>query len=288
MIDDNEVDGDSVIDPLDGGSGDNLAGAAGAAGLEIGDERVSHLGTELSLEVGRAEREDSVDIGIDTSGVEGGDGRGEILDEADLVGRGIGARIVPTNDVGETEAGQGNPADQRDAGGDGRVGDTSDHHETLPRRRVATYGAAVALAILGLIALRFAGSDDDASDRQEVLAFSEDFIKTFTSYDYQTFDETQEAIEAVSSQGFTLRYSSLLGETGFLDALTQNQSTATSEIQVGPLLATYEKNEARAFAIVTQQITGTQFEEPQSTRLRVEVLMIRTSDGWVVVDVETT
>lgn len=288
MIDNHEEDGDAVVDPLDGGSGDDLAGTAGSAGLEVGDEGVPHLVPELGLEVGRAQREDPVDVGVDASGVEGGDGSGEVLDEADLVGRGAESGIVPTDGVGETEAGEGDAPGQRDAGGDGRADDASDHGETLPRRRLATYGAAAVLAVVGLVAFLVAGSDDDTSRRQEALAFSEDFINTFTSYDYQTFDETRAAIEAASSQGFASRYTSLLGGTGFIDALVENQSAATSEIQVGPLLATFEENEARTFAIVNQQITGSQFETPQAARLRVEVLMIRTPDGWVVVDVETT
>lgn len=288
MIDDNEEDGDSVIDPLDGGSGDDFAGAAGTAGLEVGDERLAHLVSELGLEVGRAERQDPVDVGVDPSGVEGGDGSGEVLDEADLVGVGAEPGIVPADGVGDPEAGQSDASRQSDAGGDGRADDTSDHGETLPRRRLATYGAAAVLAVIGLVAFLVAGSDDDASGRQEALAFSEDFINVFTSYDYESFDETREAIEAASSQGFASRYTSLLGGTGFVDALVENESSATSEIQVGPLLATFTENEARTFAIVNQQITGNQFEEPQATRLRVEVLMIRTPDGWVVVDVETT
>ncbi len=288
MIDNDEEDGSSVVDPLEGGSGDDLAGTARAAGLEVRDEGVAHLVPELGLEIGRAERQDPVDVSVDPASVEGGHGSSEVLDEADLVGLSAEPGIVPIDSVGEAEASEGDPTGQRDAGGDGRADDTSDHGETLSRRRLATYGAAAALAVIGLVAFLLAGSSEDTSDREEALAFSEDFINTFTSYDYQTFDETREAIETASSQGFASRYTSLLGGTGFIDALVENQSSATSEIQVGPLLATFEKNEARAFAIVNQQITGNQFDEPQSARLRVEVLMIRTPDGWVVVDVETT
>ena len=48
------------------------------------------------------------------------------------------------------------------------------------------------------------------------------------------------------------------------------------------------EHEARTFAIVEQEVTGTQFDEPQRSRLRVEVVMVETPDGWVVSDVETT
>ena len=133
-----------------------------------------------------------------------------------------------------------------------------------------------------------AAAADDTSEREKVLAFSEEFIEIFTSYDHATFDETEEAVAARSTEAFATRYRSLLGGAGFEQALRENEARATSEITIGPLLATLSDHEARTFAIVDQEVRGRQFDEPQRTRLRVEVVMVETPDGWIVVDVETT
>jgi hypothetical protein len=163
-----------------------------------------------------------------------------------------------------------------------------DHGETLPRGRLATWVAAGVLAVVGIGGFAVAAGDDDTTDREEVLAFSEEFIELFTAYDHETFDETEAAIAERSTEAFASRYRSLLGGAGFVDALQENQASATSEISVGPLVASLAAHEARTFAIVDQEVTSRQFEQPQRTRLRVEVIMVETPDGWVVSDVETT
>lgn len=144
------------------------------------------------------------------------------------------------------------------------------------------------MTLVGIGGFAVAAGDDDTTDREEVLAFSEEFIELFTSYDHETFEETEAAVAQRSTQAFASRYRSLLGGAGFVDALRQNEAKATSEISVGPLVATLAEHEARTFAIVEQEVTGKQFEQPQRARLRVEVILVETPDGWVVTDVETT
>jgi hypothetical protein len=144
------------------------------------------------------------------------------------------------------------------------------------------------LAVVGVVGFAIAAGDDGNSEREEVVAFSEEFIELFTAYDHQTFEETEAAVAQRSTEAFASRYRSLLGGAGFVDALRENEAKATSEISVGPLVATLGEHEARTFAIVDQEVTGKQFDQPQRTRLRVEVIMVETPDGWVVSDVETT
>ena len=163
-----------------------------------------------------------------------------------------------------------------------------DHRETLPLHRLATWIVAGVLTAIGLGGFGVAAAADDTSDREEVLAFSEEFIEIFTSYDHASFAETEDAVAARSTEAFATRYRSLLGGAGFLQALRENEARATSELTTGPLLASLGDHEARTFAIVEQEVRGRQFEDTQRTRLRVEVVMVETPDGWVVVDVETT
>lgn len=288
MVDHDEEDRRPVIDPLQGGAGDDLAGADRTAGLELGDEGVAHGGAELLGEGGRAEGEDAIDVGLDPAGVERGDGVGEPLDEREIVGVGGGDPVATIGGSGDTEASEGDTAGEGGARGDAGVQDTADHDETLPRQRVATWVAAGLLAAVGAGAFAVAATDDDTSDRDEVIAFSEEFIQTFTAYDHATFDDTEAAVARRSTESFASRYRALLGGAGFVEALRENEAKATSQISVGPLIATLAEHEARTFAIVEQEVTGLQLEQPQRTRLRVEVVLVETPDGWKVVDVETT
>jgi len=144
------------------------------------------------------------------------------------------------------------------------------------------------LGAVGLVGFAIDATGDDTSRREEVLSFSEEFIEIFTSYDHGSFEETEAAVTRRSTQAFAGRYRALLGGAGFVQALRENEVRATSEITVGPLVATLADHEARTFAIVEQEVTGAQFEQPQRSRLRVEVMMVETPDGWTVVDVETT
>lgn len=142
--------------------------------------------------------------------------------------------------------------------------------------------------MVGVVGVGVDATGDDTSEREEVLSFSEEFIEIFTSYDHGSFEQTEDAVARRSTQAFASRYRSLLGGAGFVEALRQNEAKATSEITIGPLIAELADHEARTFAIVEQEVTGRQFDQPQRSRLRVEVIMVETPDGWTVVDVETT
>lgn len=288
MVDHDEEDGSPVVDPLQGRPGDDLAAAHRAAGLEVGDEGLPHGGPELLGEGGRAEGQDPLDVGVDPAGVEGGDGVGEPLDQGDLVRVGGGDPVTAVGRSGHAEPSERDPTGQGDASGDAGVQDATDHHETLPRGRLATWVAAGLLSAVGATAFAVAATGDDRSDREEVIAFAEEFIAIFTSYDHADFERTEDAVADRSTEAFAIRYQALLGGAGFVDALRENEASATSEITVGPLVATLGEHEARTFAIVEQEVEGRQFEQPQRSRLRVEVMLVETPDGWTVVDVETT
>lgn len=289
MVDHDEEDGRSVVDPLQGGSGDDLTAADRPAGLEVGDERLAHGGAEFVGKGSGTEGEDALDVGLDPAGVEGGNGTGEALDQSQLVG--IGGRKAVGRSAGgsgDSESGEGDPSDQGDTGSQSGSDETADHDETLPHGRLATWVAAFVLVAVGIGGFVVAAAEDETSDREEVLEFSEEFIELFTAYDHTTFEETEAAVAQHSTLAFASRYRSLLGGSGFVSALRENEAKATSEISVGPLVATLADHEARTFAIVEQEVTGRQFDGPQRTRLRVEVMMVETPDGWIVTDVETT
>ena len=292
MVDDDEVDGGGAFGPLDGGPGDDLADAAGSTGAEVGDEGLAHGGPEVGGEVAGPEVEDAVDVGVDAVGVERGDGSGEVLDEADVVGVGGGTTAVVVEEGDYPDRSDGGADGERDAAGDTGAEERSEvgggHGETVPPRRLAGWVAGATLAIVGVLGFVLAPDDAGASGRDEVLDQASVFIVDFASYDHDRFDETLAAVEEASIDAFASRYTSLLGGSGFVDAMQENQASATAEITRGPLLAQFGDHEARVFAIVEQTVTSAATEGPQSTRLRIEVILVDTPDGWKVVDVETT
>jgi Mce-associated membrane protein len=289
LVDHDEEHGGPVIEPLKRGPGDDLAGADGSARLDVGDEGLAHGGPELVREGGRAQGQDAFDVGLDSSGIEGGHGSSEPLDEAELVGVGDGKPSAAALDrSGNAEPRHGDATDERQTGSEAGAEQTVDHHETLPRSRLATWIVAGVLTLVGAAGIVLARVDDETSDREQVMAFSEDFIELFTEYDYVDFDRTEQAVAERSTHAFASRYRTLLGGAGFIDALRTNEARATSEITAGPLIATLDEHEARTFAIVEQEVTSRQLEQPQRSRLRVEVVLVETPAGWKVVDVETT
>ena len=88
-------------------------------------------------------------------------------------------------------------------------------------------------------------------------------------------------------RGFEQEFDRLLGGSGVQQALTDNQAVATATVAVGPLVADFGEHEARTFAVVEQSVAGAG-AAPTSQRLRVEVLLVETPDGWVVTGAEVT
>lgn len=144
------------------------------------------------------------------------------------------------------------------------------------------------LAAVGVLGVAFAPDDSDAGGRDEVLDQAGAFIIDFASYDHDRFDETLAAVEEASIDAFAGRYTTLLGGSGFVEAMQENRASATAEITRGPLLAQFGDHEARVFAIVEQVVTSAATDGPLSSRLRIEVILVDTPGGWKVVDVETT
>ena len=142
--------------------------------------------------------------------------------------------------------------------------------------------------MVGGIALLVTDADGGSSAREEVTQLAADFIIEFSSYDHERFDETLDAVEEASVAAFSSRYTALLGGSGFVEAMQDNQAVASAEIARGPLLAEFTDDEARVFAIVEQTVSSAALDGPQTSRLRVEVLLVETTKGWKVIDVETT
>jgi hypothetical protein len=123
--------------------------------------------------------------------------------------------------------------------------------------------------------------------RDDLLEVARRVTLSITSYDYQDFDATRAAVLADGLPSFELQYEQLLSGSGLRDALTANEAVATSKITVGPMVASLEEHEARTFSVVEQEVDG-KTSEATTQRLRVEVTLVETPDGWRASNVEVT
>ncbi|HAS12921.1 MAG TPA: hypothetical protein DCS55_20805 [Acidimicrobiaceae bacterium] len=94
-----------------------------------------------------------------------------------------------------------------------------------------------------------------------------------------TFEETEEAIARASIEALANRYRSLLGGVGFREG-TAGEEAGQVRDRRRPAGAALAEHDAGTLAIVEQEVTGSQFDEPQRTRLRLEAILVETPDGW--------
>lgn len=157
-------------------------------------------------------------------------------------------------------------------------------------RTKATWIAAAMLIAGSVLALgidAFTSGPTDVERRREMTEVAEAFTLALTNYDYRDLGSTRDQVLDLSVRGFEQEFDRLLGGSGVQQALTDNQAVATATVAVGPLVADFGDHEARTFAVVDQSVTGAG-AAPTQQRLRVEVLLVETPDGWVVTGAEVT
>jgi hypothetical protein len=171
--------------------------------------------------------------------------------------------------------------------GDGSLGPASP--ATSRRTRATWLAAAVVFAASGFV-LGFDRLTDEPTEverRQDMAEVAESFTLALTNYDYRDLASTREQVLELSVRGFEQEFDRLLGGSGVQQALIDNQAVATATVAVGPLVADFGEHEARTFAVVEQSVAGAG-AAPSQQRLRVEVLLVETPDGWVVTGAEVT
>lgn len=141
--------------------------------------------------------------------------------------------------------------------------------------------------MVSALVLRAVSGPSERDRRDDLLEVGRRVTVAITSYDYQDLDATRAAVLADGLPSFELQYEQLLSGTGLRDALTANEAVATSKIIVGPMVASLEEHEARVFSVVEQEVDG-KASEATPQRLRVEVTLVETPDGWRASNVEVT
>lgn len=171
-------------------------------------------------------------------------------------------------------------ADEDDAG----AGSVELTATAASRRTRATWLAAAVVVAVSGIALgldRLTDEPTEVERRQDMAEVAESFTLALTNYDYRDLASTREQVLDLSVRGFEQEFDRLLGGSGVQQALIDNRAVATAVVAVGPLVADFGDHEARTFAVVEQTVVGAG-AAPSQQRLRVEVLLVETPDGWVV------
>ena len=87
---------------------------------------------------------------------------------------------------------------------------------------------------------------------------------------------------------FRYQYEQILGGSSFQKALRSNQAVATAKVVSGPFVASLTHQDARTFTVLSQRIQGRASPQPETRKVRVESVLVRTPDGWRVDWVEIT
>ncbi len=147
--------------------------------------------------------------------------------------------------------------------------------------------AALAILGVGATVLGAVVGPSERERRDALLEVGARVTVAITSYDYRDLDAAREAVLADALPSFELQYEQLLEASGLGDALRSNEAVAAGEITVGPMVASLEDHEARLFSVVDQDVRGKE-TEATTQRLRVEVTLVETPDGWRASNVEVT
>jgi Mce-associated membrane protein len=144
------------------------------------------------------------------------------------------------------------------------------------------------LAVLGGLLVAFTGDSPAKNRRDDVTQQAERFALALSSYNYRTIDRDLAHVKAMGVGNFRYQYTQVLGGDAFRKALSTNQAVATAKVVKGPYLASLSDDDARTFTVLEQSLRGKGQTQPQTRRVRVESILVRTADGWRVDWVEIT
>jgi hypothetical protein len=145
---------------------------------------------------------------------------------------------------------------------------------------------AVAAVVLGAVLVT---RDNSAQEhRREVTTTAKRFALALSSYDYRHISRDLANVRSMGVGNFRYQYEEVLGGESFRKALTDNEAIATAEVVKGPYLAVLDDDEARTFTVLKQTVRGKGQAVPQTRRVRVESILVRTAKGWRIDWVEIT
>jgi hypothetical protein len=139
---------------------------------------------------------------------------------------------------------------------------------------------AVVVAVLAIVLV---ARGPGAKGRQnDVKDTAQKFALALSTYDYHHLSRDLGKVRGMGVGNFRYQYQDVLGASSFTKALSDNQAIATAKVKSGPFVVALSKNDARTFTVVSQTIKGSSSPQGETRSVRVETILVRTSDGWRV------
>ena len=142
---------------------------------------------------------------------------------------------------------------------------------------VLTLGAAITFGLL------WQKGEAVEADRDEVRDLGIEFVTALTNFSAETIEEDAARIKSFAVGDFKEEAETFFGEEA-IQAIIEAEAVSTGEIE-RLFVQDVEGDQASIFAVVSETIANSALEEPQTDTLRVEVMMIETSSGWKVSEV---
>jgi hypothetical protein len=120
--------------------------------------------------------------------------------------------------------------------------------------------------------------------REEIEDVATNFTMALTDFSAETIDEDVEEIQSFAVGSFADEVDTFFGEEA-VAAIKEAEATSDGEIE-GLYVQSIGDGTASVFALVSETVTNSSLDEPQTDTLRLEIDLIETTNGWKVESVE--
>lgn len=138
-----------------------------------------------------------------------------------------------------------------------------------------------ALVVVDLFLVRSTRhEEDELSAQQTALARAEKLVPILLSYDYRTLDADLARARLTTTGVFRDDFDALLADVVRPKAASRKVTTSAVVADAGVISGTDERVDLLLF--VTQTSTSLKRKTPSMTGSRLEVRLVKTSDGWLI------
>jgi Mce-associated membrane protein len=138
-----------------------------------------------------------------------------------------------------------------------------------------------ALVVVDLLLVRSTRhEEDELSAQQTALARAEKLVPILLSYDYRTLDADLARARLTTTGDFRVDFDALLADVVRPKAASRKVTTSAVVADAGVISGTDERVDLLLF--VTQTSTSLKRKTPSMTGSRLEVRLVKTSDGWLI------
>lgn len=145
---------------------------------------------------------------------------------------------------------------------------------------VLLVAAAVSCAFLGREALRSAAREEG---RGAAISAARQFVTNFTTIDYRTFERDIGRVRAMSAGQFGDQYAKA---TDRLRKLVTASETVSKGKVLEAGIVSFDPDDARVLVVADSDVENAQTKKTEQRFYRMQLDLVRTPDGWRVVDVK--